>query len=149
VALGIAVGRIGCFFTEQIGTTTAMPWGITPPATAAAQIPNCPQCLLGVPLHPSFLYEIAFCLAAFVALVAIRDRIPVAGDLFKAFLLGYGLFRFGVEFVRGNDVLALGLTGTQLFLAMTLPLLIAYFGRQVWRGAYRSAPRSEPAEVPS
>ena len=29
VALGIAVGRIGCFLTEPIGTPTSMPWGIS------------------------------------------------------------------------------------------------------------------------
>ena len=60
-------------------------------------------------------------------LVWLRDRVPVPGELFKIFLLGYGLFRFGVEFVRGNEVLAAGLTGTQLFLALTMPILIGYF----------------------
>lgn len=137
VALGIAVGRVGCFLTEQIGTPTGLPWGLTPPAEITARIPNCPQCLLGVPLHPSFLYEIVFCLAAFWALMALRDRIPVPGELFKLFLLGYGLFRFGVEFVRGNQEMALGLTGTQLFLAVTMPFLVGYFIAQLFRGAYR------------
>ena len=148
VALGIAVGRVGCFLTEQIGTPTGSPWGLTPPADAAAEIPNCPQCLLGVPLHPSFLYEIAFCLIAFAVLLAIRDRIPVPGELFKLFLLGYGLFRFGVEFVRGNPEMALGLTGTQLFLLATMPLLIGYFIAQLARRAYQPDPASNPIEVP-
>lgn len=137
VALGIAVGRIGCFLTEQIGTPTGASWGFVPPADVAAQVPNCPQCLLGVPLHPSFLYEIAFCLIAFGVLTALRDRIPVPGELFKLFLLGYGLFRFGVEFVRGNPEMAGGLTGTQLFLLVTMPFLMGYFIAQLARGAYR------------
>lgn len=136
VALGIGVGRVGCFLTEQIGTPTGESWGFTPSAEIAGQIPNCPQCLLGVPLHPSFLYEIVFCVAAFIVLVVIRDRVRVQGDLFKLFLLGYGLFRFVVEFVRGNPVMALGLSGTQLFLLVTMPILIGYFAARVARGAY-------------
>ncbi len=140
VALGIAVGRIGCFLTEQIGTPTSLPWGLVPPAHVAADIPNCPQCPTGVPLHPSFLYEIVFCAAMFGVLVWLRDRVPVPGELFKIFLLGYGTFRFGVEFVRGNEVMAAGLTGTQLFLAVTMPILVGYFVRQFRIGAYRPTP---------
>ena len=139
VALGIGVGRIGCFLTEQVGTPTGADWGFVPPTEVAADIPNCPQCLLGVPLHPSFLYEIAFCVVAFGVLTVFRDRIDVPGELFKLFLLAYGLFRFAVEFVRGNPVMALGLTGTQLFLAVTIPILVSYFVAQVRRGAYRTA----------
>lgn len=147
VALGIAVGRVGCFLTEQIGTPTGTSWGFVPPAEQAADIPNCPQCLLGVPLHPSFLYEIAFCLLAFGGLMAMRDRIPVPGESFKLFLLGYGLFRFGVEFVRGNPEMAFGLTGTQLFLLATMPILIGYFVAQLARHAYRPKPAPDPMEV--
>ena len=141
VALGIAVGRIGCFLTEQIGTPAGGFWGFVPPADVAERIPNCPQCTQGVALHPSFLYEIVFCLMAFLVLVVLRDRIPVPGELFKLFLLGYGVFRFFVEFVRGNDEMAFGLTGTQLFLLATVPLLIAYFVSQVAREAYGPLPR--------
>ena len=148
VALGIAVGRVGCFLTEQIGTPTGTSWGLVPPTDVAAGIPNCPQCLLGVPLHPSFLYEIVFCLIAFGVLIAMRDRIPVPGELFKLFLLGYGLFRFAVEFVRGNPEMALGLTGTQLFLLATMPFLIGYFIAQLVRGTYRLESPSDPIEVP-
>ena len=149
VALGIAVGRVGCFLTEQIGTPTGTSWGFVPPAELAARIPNCPQCLLGVPLHPSFLYEIAFCLIMFAVLTATRDRISVPGELFKLFLLGYGLFRFGVEFVRGNPEMALGLTGTQLFLLATMPLLIGYFIAQLTRRAYQPEFASDRTEVPA
>jgi prolipoprotein diacylglyceryltransferase len=99
-----------------------------------------------LPLHPSFLYEIAFCVTAFGILLVLRDRIPVPGDSFKLFLLAYGLFRFGVEFVRGNEVLAFGLSGTQLFLLATLPVLVGYFVRQLVRDAYRP-PADRPLEV--
>jgi prolipoprotein diacylglyceryltransferase len=147
VALGIAVGRVGCFLTEQVGTPTGASWGFVPPPELAADIPNCPQCLDGVPLHPSFLYEIAFCLLAFGVLVVLRGRISVPGELFKLFLLGYGFFRFFVEFVRGNQVIAFGLTGTQLFLAITMPVLIGYFLAQLRRGAYTNVESHTPMKV--
>lgn len=137
VCLGLAIGRIGCFLTEQPGTTTALPWGIPVSPEAAARLPNCPQCAIGVPMHPSFLYEIAFLLALFVALRWLRTRVAVGGDLFKVFLLAYGTFRFLVEFVRGNETFLWGLSGSQVFLLCTLPLLVGYFGKQLARHAYR------------
>jgi phosphatidylglycerol:prolipoprotein diacylglycerol transferase len=143
VCLGLAVGRIGCFLTEQIGTTTSMPWGIRVDPEVAERIPNCPQCALGVPMHPSFLYEIAFLLGLFAVLRWLGPRIRVQGDLFKIFLLAYGVFRFFVEYVRGNETFALGLSGSQVFLLGTLPLLVAYFARR----AVRRAPRPAPREV--
>jgi prolipoprotein diacylglyceryltransferase len=139
VCAGIAVGRIGCFLTEQIGTPTTLPWGIRVSPEVAARIPGCDGCGAGVPMHPSFLYEIAFLLVLFLVLRRLRGRIPVPGELFKLFLLAYGVFRFSVEFVRANPETAFGLSGSQIFLACTLPFLVAYFVRQLLRGAYRPA----------
>lgn len=139
-ALGIAVGRIGCFLTEQIGTPTSMPWGFEPPADALDRIPNCPHCVPGVAMHPSFLYEVAFFVGLFVALMWLRPRVHVPGELFKIFLAAYVVFRFAVEFVRGNQVVALGLTRSQWFLLVTGPLIAWYFVRQVHSGAYRQQP---------
>lgn len=147
-ALGLAVGRIGCFLTEQPGTPTTMPWGFTPPADTLSHIPNCPQCQPGVALHPSFLYEIGFFLALFVLLEWLRPRLTdQPGELFKVFLAAYIVFRFGIEFVRGNEVVALGLTRSQLFLFATGPLIAWYFIRQVRAGAYTRPPK--PVEVGS
>ncbi len=64
VALGMAVGRVGCLLTETPGTPTGTGYGIRLDAVTAARL-GAPA---GVPLHPSFAYEIAFQLAAFVAL---------------------------------------------------------------------------------
>ncbi len=142
VTLGIAVGRIGCFLTEPVGTPTALPWGITLSPAVGARVPGCPQCASGIPLHPSFLYEIAFLFALFWLLRWMAPRLHAPGELFKVFLLGYGTFRFLVEFVRGHPVFAFGLTGSQLFLAVTMPVLVGYFIRQLARGAYRLAPET-------
>ena len=131
VALGMAIGRVGCFLSEQVGTPTTMPWGLRLSDATLARIPNCPYCAPGVVLHPSFLYEIGFHLIMFALLLGhFRPRITVEGDLFKIYLLAYAVFRFFVEFVRGNVVMWHGLSGSQLFLIPSTILLAAYFIRQ-------------------
>jgi len=140
-ALGIAVGRIGCFLTEQPGTPTSLPWGFVPPGNVVHRIPNCPQCAPGAALHPSFLYEIIFLAGLFAVLLWLRPRVHIPGELFKIFLASYALFRFAVESVRGNQVVALDLTRSQWFLLATAPLFALHFARQLRSGAYRSAAR--------
>ena len=131
IALGLAVGRWGCFFTEEPGTATGLPWGIRLSSAARARIPDCEGCVAGVAMHPSFLYEIAFHAAMFAALLWLRSRLASNGsDLLKVYLLSYAVFRFFVEFVRGNDVWYAGLTRSQTFLIPTTALLVGYFLRR-------------------
>jgi phosphatidylglycerol:prolipoprotein diacylglycerol transferase len=95
-------------------------------------------------MHPSMLYEIGFHAGAF-GLIAWRGTLlPVRGDTLKAYLLAYAAFRFAVEFIRGNEVQAFGLTGPQLVLIPLAGLLVVHFVRQVRSGAYRL-----PAPVPA
>jgi phosphatidylglycerol---prolipoprotein diacylglyceryl transferase len=141
VALGLAIGRIGCLLTELPGTPTNVAWGITLTPAEAARIPGAAA---GVPLHPSFVYEIAFHLAAFAALWYLRGRLTAPGELFKLYVAGYGVFRFLVEFVRGNEVAVAGLTRPQLFLVAFLPLIAWHIVRQARRGAYRLSTPVEP-----
>jgi len=133
VAMGMAIGRIGCLLTELPGTSTSLPWAITLTPEQAATIPHA---VAGVPLHPSFAYEIVFHLAAFAALWWLRDRISEPGELLKIYLVGYAIFRFLVEFVRGNEVVFVGLTRPQLFLLACAPLLTWHVVRQTRRGVY-------------
>ncbi|MDX1468385.1 MAG: prolipoprotein diacylglyceryl transferase [Acidimicrobiia bacterium] len=130
VAAGLAVGRVGCFLTEQVGTATTLPWGITVSPEVAAAMPYCPSCATGMPMHPSFIYEILFHLTAFFLLIRFGDRSARPGDTFKLYLVAYAVFRFGVEFVRENPEMALGLSGSQLFLLATVPLGVTYY---LWR----------------
>jgi prolipoprotein diacylglyceryltransferase len=145
VAAGMAVGRVGCLLTELPGIPTSLPWGITLSPAEAARIPHA---VAGVPLHPSFGYEIVFHLAALTALCWLRDRLPRPGELFKLYVGGYALFRFGVEFVRGNEVVWAGLTRAQLFLVACAPLLVAHLWRQARRGTYAALWRRPPADRP-
>lgn len=78
-ALGMTIGRIGCFLTEKPGTPTSMPWGIRLSPTAAARV-HAPADVL---LHPSFLYEIAFQLVVFLLIwLWLRHRPLPPGELF-------------------------------------------------------------------
>jgi phosphatidylglycerol---prolipoprotein diacylglyceryl transferase len=122
VALGLAVGRVGCLLTEPVGRPTDLPWA-----------------LHGA--HPSFGYEIAFHVVAFVVLVRWRDRLAEPADLLVGYLTAYALFRLWVETTRTNDVLALGLTGSQWVALLVLPVLLARCTR------IRPAPRLQ--EVPT
>jgi len=123
VALGMAVGRIGCLLTEPPGRPTSLPWGVRLSAEQIAAVQGCVGCRPGVPLHPSFAYEIAFHLVALAVLLALRSRIGVPGGLLTLYLAGYATFRFLVEFTRANETVALGLTRGQWFLLVVAPLI--------------------------
>ena len=143
VALGMAVGRIGCFLTEAPGRPTTMPWGVHAPAST----PECPACLTGQAMHPSFLYEIAFQLLAFVVLLWLRNRVTRPGELFVIYLAAYATFRFVVEFFRANELVWLNLTRPQWFLLVTLPILAVRLWLGYRRGYYRREPRAEEVRV--
>jgi phosphatidylglycerol---prolipoprotein diacylglyceryl transferase len=53
------------------------------------------------------------------------------GNLLKFGMGGYAVFRFFVEFVRNNQVLAFGLTGQQFACIFILVALAVYYGRQL------------------
>ncbi|GAA1509619.1 prolipoprotein diacylglyceryltransferase [Agromyces terreus] len=130
VALAMAIGRFGCLFTELPGTPTGSSWGIVLGEAAAARVGG----PAGVPLHPSFAYEIVFQAAAFAVLwFWLRHRPIAAGETLTIYIAAYGVFRFFVEFVRGNEVAWMGLTRPQLFLLVTIPLLL---GRIAWKASH-------------
>ncbi len=136
IPLALVIGRIGCFLSElPLGTPTDLPWGMTVSPDAAAAFARCPGC--EGPMHPSMLYEIGFHAVAFGLIVTRGPLLPIRGDTLKAYLLAYGIFRFGVEFVRGNEVQAIGLTGPQIVLIPLIGLLVIHFVRRLHAGAYR------------
>ncbi|MEI7745423.1 MAG: prolipoprotein diacylglyceryl transferase family protein [Chloroflexota bacterium] len=144
IPVAVAIGRVGCLLSElPLGTPTTLPWGISVPAAAAAGFARCPGCEL--PMHPSMLYEIAFNLVAIAVILRWGRRVPVQGDLLKAYLLGAFVFRFLVEFVRGNEPQAFGLTGPQLVLLPMTALLVLHFVRESRSGAWRVPMAPRPA----
>ncbi|HZQ98409.1 MAG TPA: prolipoprotein diacylglyceryl transferase family protein [Chloroflexota bacterium] len=87
-ALGIAVGRIGCFLTglsdHTHGLPTTLPWGV--------------DFGDGLPRHPTQLYEVAFLLG--LSAVLYRWRPAREGDTFKLFLACYAAFRIWLELLK-------------------------------------------------
>jgi phosphatidylglycerol:prolipoprotein diacylglycerol transferase len=100
IALGQAIGRIGCFMAgDDYGRQTSVPWAVTFTDPAAADIGGAP---LGVPLHPVQLYESAVCLVLFGLLVWLGRRRHRDGDLIAVYTLLYAIARFVLEFFRGD-----------------------------------------------
>ncbi|WP_280115767.1 prolipoprotein diacylglyceryl transferase family protein [Leucobacter insecticola] len=57
-------------------------------------------------------------------------RLRIApGEILTLYIGAYAVFRFFVEFVRGNEIAWLGLTRPQLFLLLTIPLFAV---RVIW-----------------
>jgi phosphatidylglycerol:prolipoprotein diacylglycerol transferase len=140
VALGIGIGRFGCLLTEPPGVPTGGSWGVVVDAARAARIPGFPPQWIGVPLHPSFVYEIPFHFAMAAVLFRLRARGAFRSDLFKLYLLLYAPFRFLLEFVRGNPLAWHGLTRSQLFLIPSMLLLTVSFLRRRRTVAFPSLP---------
>jgi phosphatidylglycerol:prolipoprotein diacylglycerol transferase len=96
LAIGQALGRIGCFFAGCCyGVPTALPWAVTfsDPGTLA---------MPGVPLHPTQLYDAFGLFVIFGVLAAVRRRTWFAGELSCLYLVLQGTLRFAVEFYRGD-----------------------------------------------
>jgi phosphatidylglycerol:prolipoprotein diacylglycerol transferase len=116
---GQAVGRIGCQLSGDgdYGKPWDGPWAMS---YEDGVVPTPP----GVTVHPTPIYEtLAYGIGAIV-LWHLRDRFRF-GVLFALFLVWSGASRFLVEFLRTNDVVALGLTAAQLIsLAMVIGGLV-------------------------
>jgi phosphatidylglycerol---prolipoprotein diacylglyceryl transferase len=120
MALGMAVGRFGDYFSGEdgIGKPSDVPWAVPAPGVDYL-------------VHPAPLYDAGFNALWFVALVALRDRPALQnGNLLKVAIGGYAVFRFFVEFVRNNYVIAFGLTAQQYTCIALLAALAVYFMRR-------------------
>jgi phosphatidylglycerol:prolipoprotein diacylglycerol transferase len=124
VPIGLFCGRIGNFINGELwGNVSDVPWAVVFPT--------------GGPLarHPSQLYE-AFLegIILFIILWFFSQRMRPLGAISGLFLVGYGLFRFLVEFVRVPDEqlghLAFGWLTMGQILSSPMILLGLYF---IWR----------------
>jgi len=123
IALGYAVGRVGCFLNgDDYGKPTGVPWGMTFPKGTPATT---------VPVHPTQLYEVVAGGLILAFLWLTRKRLETRpGRVMGVYLLLAGTERFTVEFWRSNPPVALGLTVAQwisvgLFLLGLLILAVA------------------------
>jgi phosphatidylglycerol:prolipoprotein diacylglycerol transferase len=134
IALGHVIGRFGCLFAGCCyGKPTTLPWGITFTDPAAAQNVGTP---LGVPLHPTQIYEAGAEFLILMALLATEKKgRPFPGRTFWLYMLLYAISRFIIEFFRGDLRGNVGMFSTSQFISILLaPLalvMLAYLSRRV------------------
>ena len=121
IILSQAVGRVGCILNGCCyGLETRLPWAIvyTHPDSFAP---------IGVPVHPTQVYEIIYNLIAFGVLASLRGRFKPDGSLFLIYLSLYSLWRIAVGFLREGTPIILGFTEAQIIsliiLAIAIPIL--------------------------
>ncbi|MEW5705910.1 MAG: prolipoprotein diacylglyceryl transferase [Actinomycetota bacterium] len=141
VALGSAIGRLGCFSNGCCyGKETSLPWGVTFTNPLSSARP------LGVPLHPTQLYDFAYNLLIFGTLWGLRSRIKSDGLLFWIYITMYGFFRFMIEFLRTNPEFYLGMSGSQVFSAVMfvagLAVIFGYYFRRAQHVGLRQNKRA-------
>lgn len=118
--LGLFFGRCANFVNGELwGAPTDLPWGVVFGGSAGM-----------IPRHPSQLYEALLeGLFLFVILFVMSRRRPPypRGTFTGVFMLGYGLARFLVEFVRLPDVQLGYLYGDWFTMGqlLSIPLIIA------------------------
>ncbi|MBS9781865.1 MAG: prolipoprotein diacylglyceryl transferase [Gammaproteobacteria bacterium] len=116
--IGLFFGRIGNFINGELwGHTTDVPWAMV--------FPQDPQQL---PRHPSQLYEAGLeGLLLFIIVYLFARTKPATGRISGLFLVGYGLARFSVEFVRLPDA-HIGHIASSNWLtmgqALTVPMIV-------------------------
>jgi phosphatidylglycerol:prolipoprotein diacylglycerol transferase len=128
LALGYAIGRIGCQVSGDgdYGIRSSLPWAMGYPH---GTVPT----PAGVRVQPTPIYEtVAMCLLAF-GLWQLRDRLK-PGVIFALYLLGSGLERLLVEFIRRNKEVLLGLTAPQLESIVLIVIGAVWIGLLVRRG---------------
>ena len=100
LALGHGIGRLGCFSAGCCyGKPTAQAWGVIFHDEYAHQLVGTP---LGIPLHPTQLYEAGAEFLIFLILLRLSARSHRSGQIFGAYLVLYGITRFTIEFFRGD-----------------------------------------------
>jgi len=120
LALGYALGRVGCFLVnDDYGIPSSLPWATRfprglPPTTVAnltavgVKFPAGADPMLVVAVHPTQIYETALMMLAFWWMWRRRDHGHAVGWMLGCYLVLGGLERFLVEFVRAKDDRLLG-----------------------------------------
>ncbi|MBF0376983.1 MAG: prolipoprotein diacylglyceryl transferase [Desulfamplus sp.] len=96
IALGHAIGRIGCFFAGCCyGEQCDLPWAVTfkDPASLAP---------LNIALHPTQIYEAISNFILFLILIAIDKKKKIDGITFGFYVFFYGILRTFIETFRGD-----------------------------------------------
>ena len=102
VAVGQAIGRIGCFLVgDDYGRVSNVPWAVAFPEGAPPTLER---------VHPTQLYEVAWLLPVALLLWSRRHKSPF---LFGEYMALNGAGRIVIENWRVNPTVALGMTEPQ------------------------------------
>ena len=127
--LGIALGRVGCLLHGCCTGVVCQPawWTLRDAA--------------GVDRWPAVPVELGFNVAAIALFATLRRAGKLRDQLFHIYLIAYGLFRFGHEFLRATPRLSHGITGYQIAALAVAGLGVAGFIRRRSFGF----PKTQPA----
>ena len=125
LAIAHAFGRVGCFFGGCcFGKVTSSPFGVSfPEGSPAAKLHPDGVTGASLPVLPTQLFEAVFEAALFLALFFISKRTKKYNTAIWS--ISYGVFRFSLEFLRGDDR---GSTGLILSPAQILSIILVIFG---------------------
>lgn len=130
LAIGIAIGRVGCFLTGvsdgTAGSPSSLPWAFDQGD--------------GIARHPTSLYEIVFLVALFFVAKRLSEKTPLKnGILFRIVVASYLFFRFLIEFIKPVEHLFLGLSAIQI---ASLVFALSYVYSLVFAYRYRPFKRA-------
>ena len=149
VPFGLFFGRLANFVNQELwGAETNVPWAVRFVETTIY------GATLGVPRHPSQLYEAGLegiLLFAILSFMFWRSQARYEpGKLVGAFIFFYGIFRFGVEFVREPDSQLVKFaqdSGLHMGQWLTLPMILG--GIYLMVTAKKRRERVEPIAGPA
>ena len=149
VPFGLFFGRLANFVNHELwGAPTNVPWAIRFPEVIAGLN------ALGPPRHPTQIYEallegvLLFAILAWMFWKTQARYEP--GKLVGAFIFFYGLFRFGIEFVREPDAQLVEFAqATHLHMGQWLSLPIILGGLYLMLTAKKRRVRVEPTLGPA
>jgi phosphatidylglycerol:prolipoprotein diacylglycerol transferase len=151
LALGTAIGRIGCFLNgDDFGTVSSVPWAVVfPPGTEAhadhvARGWISPADLWSLPVQPVQLYDSLLWLGFFAALAFWRPQQP--GRRLALFAILQGLGRYTEQLFRGDFQSVIGpFSLTQLISLVFISVGLALC---LYQGKAKQQPVEE-AEIPA
>lgn len=129
LVLAQAIGRVACIITgDAMGKPTSGPFGFvyTSPNAMAPQ--------LGVYYTPMPVYEIIANLGIFAVLWRLRKRHWPEGLLFLVYLTLYSAERFLLAFTSSYQIIAFGLTQSQIVALAALAVALPLIGWTLTRG---------------